>query len=90
MAGEPLDDREMLVGGAISDDGVDQLAGWHRGLDGVEEAVERLVPVAPHAAADNAAGEHVERGEQGGGGVGLVIVRHGAAAAASRMIATVP
>jgi hypothetical protein len=90
MAGEPLDDRGMLVGGVIADDGVDQLAGWHRGLDGVEEAVELLVPVAPHAAADDATVERVEHGEQGGGAVGLVIVRHGAAAAAWRMIATVP
>lgn len=80
----------MLVGGVAVDDGVDQLAGWHRGLDGVEEADERPAPAAPDAAADDAAVEHAERDERGAGAVGLVIARHGAAAAALRMIATVP
>jgi hypothetical protein len=37
--------------------------------------------VALHAAADHRAVEHAERGEQGGGAVPLVIVRHGLAAA---------
>ena len=36
--------------------------------------------VALHAAADHGAVEHAERGEQGGGAVPLVIVRHGLAA----------
>lgn len=83
MAGKALDERGMLVGGVAVDDGVDQLAGWYRGLDGVEEADELPVPGAPDAAADDAAVEHVARGEQGGGGVALMVVRHGAAAAAS-------
>ena len=34
--------------------------------------------VALHAAADHRAVEHVERGEQGGGAVALVVVRQGA------------
>jgi hypothetical protein len=34
----------MLMGGVIVSDGIDQLAGWHGGLDGTEEADE--FPVA--------------------------------------------
>jgi hypothetical protein len=60
----------------------DQLAGGHRALDCVEEEDELLVPVALHAAADDAAVENVQRGEQRGGAVALVIVGHGATAAA--------
>ena len=39
------------------------------------------MPVALHAAADDRAVEHVERGEQRGGAVALVVVGHGAGAA---------
>ena len=82
MAGESLDDLGVLVGGVVVDDGVHQLACGHLGLDGVEEADELLVAVTLHTAADDAAVDHVERGEQGGGAVPLVVVRHRAAAAA--------
>ena len=47
-------------------------------LDGVEEADELLMAMALHVAADDGAVEHVERGEQRGGAVALVVVRHGA------------
>ena len=40
-------------------------------LDGVEEANEFAVAMALHAAADDGAVEHAERGEQGGRGVPL-------------------
>lgn len=43
---------------------------------GVEEANELLVAVARHAAAEDGAVEHVERGEQGGGAVPLVVMGH--------------
>ena len=81
MAGEPSPDLRVLVGGVVVEDGVDQLAGRDRGLDGVEEADELLVPVALHVAADDGAVEHVEGGEQRGGAVALVVVGHGAGAA---------
>ena len=70
MAAEPLDDLGVLVGGVVVDDSMHQLAGWHPGLDGVEEADELLVAVTLHAATDDVAVYHVERGEQGGGAVG--------------------
>ena len=57
---------------------MDRLSLRHLRFDGVEEADELLMPVARHAAADHLAFEHVERGEQGGGAVALVVVGHGA------------
>ena len=80
MPGQPLAHLGMLVGGIVVDDGMDRLSRRHLRLDGVEEADELLVPVALHVAADDGAVEDVERGEQGGGAVPLVIVRHGSGA----------
>ena len=58
---------------------MNRLVGLHRTLDGVEKADEFLMPVALHAAPDDLAFEDIEGGEQGGGAVALVIVRHRAA-----------
>ena len=66
-----------LCGRVVVEDHVDDLAGWHVALDGVEEADELLMPVTLHAVPDHLAVEHVERGEQGGGAVALVVVGHG-------------
>ena len=60
---------------------MDELAGRNLRLDGVEEADELLMAVALHVAADHRAVEHVERGEQRGGAVALVVMGHGAGAA---------
>jgi len=70
----------VFVRGVVVEHGVDHLAGRDLALDGVEEADEFDVAVTLHAAADHRAVEHAERGEQGGGAVPLVIVRHGLAA----------
>jgi len=77
MATEPGVHLGMLVGGVVVEDDVDNLAGGDLGLDEVEEAYELLVAVALHAAADDLAVEHVQRGEQGGGAMALVVVGHG-------------
>ncbi len=92
MAAEPLDDLGVLVGGVVVDDGVHQLAGWRPGLDDVEEADELLVAVTLHAAADDVAVHHVERGEHGGGAIPLVVVskRRVGKGAASRRAHTFP
>jgi hypothetical protein len=74
MTGEPGADLGMLVGGVVVEDGVDQLAGRYRALDGIEEAEELLVPVPRHALADHAAVEHVERREQGRRAVADVVM----------------
>jgi hypothetical protein len=44
------------------------------GLDGIEEADELLVPVLLHVAADDRANQDVQRGEQRGGAVPLVVM----------------
>src|SRR4029077_9949671 len=59
--------------------GVDHLAGRDGPLDGCDEADELLMPMARHAAADDLAFEHAERGEQGRRAVAFVIVREGCA-----------
>ena len=51
-------------------------------LDGVEEADELLMAMALHAPSDDLAVQHVEGGEQRGRAVALVVVGHGAGAAA--------
>ena len=55
---------------------MDELADLHITLDRIEEANELLMPMALHAATENLAFEHVERGKQGGGAVALVVVGH--------------
>ena len=40
---QPCPDLEMLVGSIVIHERMDQLAGWHRRLDRVQEADERLV-----------------------------------------------
>ena len=74
MVGEPGTDLGMLVGGVVVDNGMDQLAGRHLRLDGVEEADELLMAMALHVAADDRAVEHVERGEQRRGAIPFVVV----------------
>ena len=81
MARQPFVHVGVFVGGVVVEDHVDHLAGRNGPLDGVEEAEELLVPVARHALADHRAVEDVERGEQGGGAMALVVVGHGAEAA---------
>jgi len=44
------------------------------GVDGFEELQELLVPVSWQALADDLAGQHIERREQGRGPVALVVV----------------
>ena len=65
--------------GIVVEDGVDHLAGRHGPLDGCDEADELLMPMTRHAAADDLAFEHAERGEQGRRAVAFVIVREGCA-----------
>ena len=64
------------MGAVVVQDNVNDFAGWHLGLEGIEEADELLMPMALHTAADDPAFEHIESGEQRGGAVTLVIVGH--------------
>jgi hypothetical protein len=79
MFGEPGQHLRMFIGGIIVEDGVDYLAGRDGPLDGRDEADELLMPMARHAAADDLAFEHAERGELGRRAVAFVIVREGCA-----------
>jgi hypothetical protein len=81
MPSEPLAHLGMLVGRVVVDNGVDRFALWNLRLNGVEEADELLVTMAPHIPADHAAVEDVEGGEQRGRAMTLVIMRHSPGAA---------
>ncbi len=81
MAFEPPLDFRCLVGGVVVDDQVEIQVLGRLAVDLVQEANELLVSVLPHALADDLAVEHVERREQGGGAVALVVVGHGAGSA---------
>ena len=75
---EPGAELGMLVCGVIVEDQMHRALGRGFGIDLVEEADELLMPVAAHALADDLAVEHVERGEQGGCPVPLIIMVIGA------------
>src|SRR5580692_7680121 len=79
MLGEPGQHLRMFMGGIVIEDGVDHLADRDGPLDGCDEADELLMPMARHAAADDLAFEHAERGELGRRAVAFVIVREGCA-----------
>ena len=65
------------MGGIVVDDGVDDFSGRHGALDGLEEANELLGAAMPsHAASDHGSVEDIERGEQRGRAVALVVMGH--------------
>ena len=70
----------MFMSGIIVNDRMDMFACRYGRLDRIEEADVFLVPVFLHALADNFAIQHVKGGEQGGGAMPLIVVRHRAAA----------
>ena len=77
MAIQPGPHLGVFVTAVIVEDDVDDLAGRDLSLDCVQKADELLMPVPLHAAADDCAVEHAERGKQDGGAVPLVVVRQG-------------
>ena len=79
---EPGANLGMLMRGVIVDDQVHLAPDRGFAVDLVEEADELLMPVAAHALADDLAVEDVERGEQSGRAVPLIIMSRRAAAAA--------
>jgi hypothetical protein len=64
------------VGAVVVDDQVNVQVLRHELLDLPEEAQELLVPVARPALGEHLAGGHVQGGEQGGGAVADVVMRH--------------
>ena len=80
MARQPGQHFGMFVGGVIVENDMDGPASRDVALDGIEKTNELAMAMTLHAAADDGAVEHAERGEQGGGAVPLVVVCHGLAA----------
>ena len=74
--GQPALDAGMLVGGMVVDDEVDVEVRGHVGIDVLEEAQELLVARARPALGEDPAGGDVQGGEEGGGAVADVAVRH--------------
>ena len=62
VSGEPFAHLGVLMGSVVVQDHMDELADLHITLDRIEEADELLMPMALHAATENLAFEHVERG----------------------------
>ena len=60
----------------IVDDGVDGLARGDLALDCVEKGNELLVAMPSHATSDHGSVEDIERGEQSGRAVALVVMGH--------------
>src|SRR5437764_1205746 len=77
---EPLHDVGMLVGGIVVDDDMDRLFLGHSGLDDVQKADELLMAMALHTLANDLALKDIERREQGGDTMALVIMGYGASA----------
>ena len=61
----------MFVGSVIVPDGMDDLRGWHLGLDGIEKADELLMAVALHVLPGHGAVEDVVGRKQRRGAVPL-------------------
>ena len=74
---EPSHDRRMLMGGVVVENDVDVELGRNGTLDLAQKSEKLLVSVAWHAFVENLARGDVQRSEQGGGAVTLVVVRHG-------------
>ena len=73
--GEPVADRRGFVRAVVVHDEVDIEARRHVALDLVEKLAELDRAMAGHAFADDGSGLHVERCEQRGRAVPLVVVR---------------
>jgi hypothetical protein len=80
MSSHPGFDPRVFVGCVIVHDKMQIEIRRCLGVDLVEKTNEFLVSMARHAVADHFAIEHAQRGEQCGGAVALVVVRHGPAA----------
>lgn len=74
MRFDPGPDVGVLVRGIVVRDHVHVQPGGHRPVDGPQEPEVLVMPVPVHAFADHASDGHVERGEQRGRAVALVVV----------------
>ena len=76
VAGEPGENRGMLVSGIIVENDMDGFTLRDLGLDGIQEADELLMAVSLHAAADDLAFQDVESGKERDCSVALIVMGH--------------
>ena len=76
MLGQPLLNRRMLVRGIVVGDQMQRLVLWRLAVDLAQELQPLDMSVSRLALANDFAIEDVERGEQRGRAVALVVVRH--------------
>src|SRR6516164_7364331 len=74
---DPFPHLGMLVSSIVVDNDMNRFLLGHPGVDNGQEADELLMAMMPHTLADNLALKHIERGEQSGDAVTLVVVGHG-------------
>jgi len=74
VLGQPLLHVDVFVGVVVVQDQVDLQAVGNLAVDGAQEFEELLVAVAGQTLPDHHAGQHVQRREQVGGAVALVVV----------------
>ncbi len=77
MLGQPGLDVGVVVGAVVVEDQVHLEVLGDLAVDELQEGQELLVAVAGQAQAHDLAGGGIEGGEEGGGPVALVVVRHG-------------
>src|SRR5271166_5266779 len=75
---DPFQHLGMLVSSIVVDNDMDRFLLGHPSVDNGKEADELLMAMMLHTLADDLALKHIERGEQSGDAVTLVVVGHGA------------
>ena len=75
---DPFQHLGMLVSSIVVDNDMDRFLLGHPDVDNGKEADELLMAMMLHTLANDLALKHIERGEQSGDAVTLVVVGHGA------------
>jgi hypothetical protein len=74
MALRPCPNLSAIVGGIGVEDRMDDLACWNIALDGVEKNDELVMPMALHVPPEDLADHDVQRREQRGRAVALIVM----------------
>src|SRR5262249_44956087 len=77
MVFDPFENLGVLVSGIVIDDHMHRFLIDYPGVDDLEEADELLTAMTLHALADDLAMKHIERREEGGDAVPLIVVGDG-------------
>ena len=74
MIGEPFEDVGLFVGGIVVDDGVNDFSGRHGARGCARKRANSWWRMPSHATSDHGSVEDIERGEQSGRAVALVVM----------------